>query len=47
VRTLYGAAKVKDARLVAQFCRLFRRMDKSDVRTVLFVAQKMARRKAV
>jgi transcriptional regulator with XRE-family HTH domain len=40
-------SKGKDARLLAQFCRLFSRMDKGDVGTVLFVAQKMARRKAV
>jgi transcriptional regulator with XRE-family HTH domain len=36
----------KDARLVAKFCRLFSRMEKSDLRLVLFMAQKMARRKA-
>jgi transcriptional regulator with XRE-family HTH domain len=40
-------SKGKDARLLAQFCRLFSRMDRGDVGTVLFVAQKMARRKAV
>jgi transcriptional regulator with XRE-family HTH domain len=40
-------SKGKDARLLAQFCRLFSRMGKGDVGTVLFVAQKMARRKAV
>ena len=40
-------SKGNDARLLAQFCRLFSRMDKGDVGTVLFVAQKMARRKAV
>ena len=40
-------SKGKDARLLAQFCRLFSRMDKGDVGTVLFVAQKLARRKAV
>jgi hypothetical protein len=39
--------KGKDARLLAQFWRLFSRMDKSDAGTVLFMAQKMARRKAV
>jgi len=32
-------SKGKDARLLAQFCRLFSRMDKGDVGTVLFVAQ--------
>ena len=36
----------KDARLVAKFCRLFSRMEKSDLGLVLFMAQKMARRKA-
>jgi transcriptional regulator with XRE-family HTH domain len=41
------ASKGKDARLLTQFCRLFSRMDKGEVGTVLFVAQKMARRKAV
>jgi transcriptional regulator with XRE-family HTH domain len=37
----------KDARQIAQFCRLFSRMEESDRRLVLFMAQKMARRKAV
>ena len=36
----------KNARLVAKFCRLFSRMEKSDLGLVLFMAQKMARRKA-
>jgi transcriptional regulator with XRE-family HTH domain len=36
----------KDARLLAQFCRLFSRMKASDLGMVLFMAQKMARRKA-
>ena len=40
-------SKGKDARLLAQFCRLFSRMDKGDLGMVLFMAQKMARRKAV
>ena len=35
-------SKGKDARLVAKFCRLFRRMNKSDLEMVLFMAQKMA-----
>ncbi len=39
--------KGKDARLLAQFCRLFSRMDRDDLGMVLFMAQKMARRKAV
>jgi transcriptional regulator with XRE-family HTH domain len=39
--------KGKDARLLAQFCRLFSRMDEGDLGMVLFMAQKMARRKAV
>ena len=39
--------KGKEARLLANFCRLFSRLDKDDLGTVLFMAQKMARRKAV
>ena len=39
--------KGKDARLLAQFCRLFSRMEAGDLGMVLFMAQKMARRKAV
>jgi transcriptional regulator with XRE-family HTH domain len=37
----------EDARQLAQFCRLFSGMAESDRRLVLFMAQKMARRKAV
>jgi len=37
----------KDARLLTQFCRLFSRMEEGDLGMVLFMAQKMARRKAV
>jgi len=37
----------KDARLLAKFCRLFSGMDQGDVGTVVFMAQKMARRNAV
>ena len=37
----------KDARLLAKFCRLFSGMDEGDVGTVVFMAQKMARRNAV
>jgi transcriptional regulator with XRE-family HTH domain len=40
-------SKGKDARLLAQFCRLFSRMEEDDLGMVLFIAQKMARRKAV
>jgi len=40
-------SKGKDARMLAQFCRLFSRMDEGDLGMVLFMAQKMARRKAV
>jgi transcriptional regulator with XRE-family HTH domain len=40
-------SKGKDARLLAQFCRLFNRMEEGDLGMVLFMAQKMARRKAV
>ena len=36
----------KEARVLAKFCRLFRRMDEDDLGMVLFMAQKMARRKA-
>jgi transcriptional regulator with XRE-family HTH domain len=38
--------KGKDARMLAQFCRLFSRMEEDDLGMVLFMAQKMARRKA-
>ena len=38
-------SKGKDARLLAKFCRLFSRMEESDLGLVLFAAQKMARRK--
>jgi hypothetical protein len=38
-------SKDKDARLLAQFIRLFSRMEESDLGMVLFMAQKMARRK--
>ena len=40
-------SKSKDARLIAQFCRLFGRMDKEDLTMVMFIARKMAKRKAV
>ena len=40
-------SKGKNARLLAQLCRLFSRMDKGDLGMVLFMAQKLARRKAV
>jgi len=35
----------KDARLLAKFCLLFSRMDKSKLNMLLFMAQKMARPK--
>ena len=41
------ASKGKDARLLAKFCRLFSHMEEDDLGVVLFMAQKMARRKAV
>jgi hypothetical protein len=44
---LAWGSKGKDARMLAQFCRLFSRMEASDLGMVLFMAQKMARRKAV
>jgi transcriptional regulator with XRE-family HTH domain len=37
----------KDARMLAKFCALFSGMEESDRGLVLFMAQKMARRKAV
>jgi transcriptional regulator with XRE-family HTH domain len=37
----------KDAHILAKFCRLFGRMEESNRQLVLFMAQKMARRKAV
>ena len=40
-------SKGKDVRMLAQFCRLFSKMEDDDQRMVLFMAQKMARRKAV
>jgi len=43
---LWGS-KGKDARILAQFCRLFSRMDEGDLVMVLFMAQRMARRKAI
>jgi transcriptional regulator with XRE-family HTH domain len=40
-------SKGKDARLVAKFSQLFARMEKQDLKLVLSVVQKMAKRKAV
>ena len=40
-------SKGEDARLLAKFCHLFSRMEKGDLGLVLFMAQKMARRKPV
>ena len=37
----------KDSRMLGQFCRLFGRMKEDDRGLVVFMAQKMARRKAV
>ena len=39
-------SKGMDARMLAKFCRLFRHMGPGDLGMVLFMAQKMARRKA-
>src|SRR5258706_7817140 len=36
----------KEVHMLAQFCRLFSRLDEADLGMVLFMAQKMARRKA-
>ena len=40
-------SKGKEARLLAKFCRLFSHMEAADLGLVLFMAQKMARRRAV
>jgi transcriptional regulator with XRE-family HTH domain len=37
----------KDARSLVKFCRLFGRMKQDDLGLVLYIAQKMAKRKAV
>ena len=37
----------KEARMLVQFCRVFSRMEEADLRVVLLMAKKMARRKAV
>jgi transcriptional regulator with XRE-family HTH domain len=39
--------KGEDAHMLAKFCRLFGRMKEGDFGLVLYMAQKMARRKAV
>ena len=38
--------KGKDARMLAKFCSLFSHMQEGDLKMVLFMAQKMARREA-
>ena len=38
--------KGKDARLLAKFCQLFSRMDQEDLMMLLFMTQKMAKRKS-
>src|SRR5712691_7243739 len=43
---LWGSSG-REARLLARFCRLFKRMQDSDRGLLLFMAQKMARRKTV
>ena len=40
-------SKGKEARMLGKFCSLFSHMKKGDLGLVLFMAQKMARRKAV
>src|SRR5665811_2006144 len=40
-------SKGKDARMLAKFCRLFSQMGEGDLKLMLFMAQKMARRKSV
>jgi hypothetical protein len=42
---LWGS-RGKDARLLAKFCQLFRRMDESNLKVLFLMAQKMARPKA-
>jgi hypothetical protein len=44
---IFWGIKGKDARMLAQFCHLFTGMAESDRRLVLFMAQKMAKRKTV
>jgi len=44
---LAWGSKGKDARMLAQFCRVFSRLEEGDLGMVLFMAQKMAMRKAV
>ena len=41
-----SGSKGKDARLLAMFCRLFSRVGEDNLGIVLFMAQKMVRRKA-
>jgi|SRR5579864_4476257 transcriptional regulator with XRE-family HTH domain len=43
---LWGSSG-EDARTLVKFCRLFGRMEESDRGVLLFMAQKMAKRKAV
>ena len=43
---LWGSSG-KDASLLAKFCRLFGRMEEEDRNKLFFMAQKMAKRKAV
>lgn len=47
VNDILWGSKSKDARMLVQFCRLFSRMEPGDLGVVLFMAQKMARRKGV
>jgi transcriptional regulator with XRE-family HTH domain len=42
---LWGSSG-KDASMLAKFCRLFRRMEEGDRNMMVFMAQKMAKRKA-
>jgi transcriptional regulator with XRE-family HTH domain len=43
--TLWGNSG-KDARMLSKFCRLFRRMKEGDLKLVMFMARKMAKRKS-
>ena len=47
VNDILWGTKGRGARLLAQFRRLFSRMEAGDLGMLLFMAQKMARRKAV
>jgi transcriptional regulator with XRE-family HTH domain len=47
VEDIAWGSNSKEAHMLAQFCRLFSRLEEADLGMVLFMAQKMARRNAV